>query len=105
MDALLSNETSKALAEVKHRNISADLYPTYIIDASKITNGLEKAGENAFLLIVAWKDDIRYLHVSNYLQGQPPDKVFKTLPVKRRDRDEKVDMVFHIPISIFTAIG
>lgn len=104
IDAILKSEFSRAVAEVKVRNIAVDLYPTYIIDAEKIINGLKQAGEDAFLLIVAWKDDIRYLHVSNYLDGRKPQDVFVTKKSKRSDRDEKADMVFHIPISLFTPI-
>lgn len=94
------------IIEVKCRNIPADKYDTYTIDSNKIDRLYYKAQEDkvAASLLVSWQGDVRILNVRE--QNFPlPKTRFTTTFQKRKDRKEKADKVYVIPISEFGIIN
>jgi len=85
-----------ALAEIKWRNHSFGRYATLTIDKFKLDNlALAAHRQNvAAWLVVSWQGDIRYANVSDCSS-------FDTSEQQRHDRDERPDIVYHVPIKNF----
>lgn len=104
-DAKLYNKNWEyvELVEVKCRNNSATLYPTYTVDVDKLDSLNARSilnGVNA-RLIVSWSNnDIRWLDVRN-AYSLTNRCVFPTRYQKRRGRQERADLVYEIPVSAF----
>jgi hypothetical protein len=86
----------KAWLEIKCRTNSFDKYPTYMISARKIHDGLHlsRITRVPFILVVSWSDCVKYI------------KVEKTYPLRvggRYDRNDALDeeIVCDIPLDGF----
>ena len=101
---LYSGDNYLRIVEVKCRNCPADQYDTYTVDSNKIDRLYYKAIEDGVgaTLLVSWKGDLRVLTVRGCVE--PPKERFKTAFQKRKDRKEKADKVYCIPIAEFTKL-
>jgi len=95
---LYENDKMVGRAEVKCRTTPAETYPTYTVDARKVNKLFYESQETGTkgYLIVSWAGDIRYMLVTHV-----------NYPVtfqKRRDRAEKADRMYNIPVEEFTKL-
>lgn len=98
-DATLYKEDSVVgRAEIKCRSCSVGAYPTYTVDARKVTKLYYESTDSGTdgYLVVNWCGDIRYLKVTT--------NEYPVTFQKRKDRAEKADRMYNIPIEDFTRI-
>lgn len=96
-----------AVAEAKFRNTSIDKYPDYTVDVDKVENLVVRASTENIdaYLVVSWNGDVRYLNLSHMKTLTPEDDCrWPVTMQKRRDRKEKADPVYHIPIELFEKV-
>jgi len=85
---------AKAWLEIKCRTNAFDKYPTYMISARKIYDGvhLSRITKVPFILVVSWSDCVKYIRV---------DKVYPLRVGGRYDRNDALDeeVVCDIPLD------
>ena len=91
---IISDRKVRGWLEIKCRKNKADAYPTYMISARKIQDGLSlsEATKLPFILVVSWLGDIRWIKV---------ESMYPTRTGGRVDRGDAqdIELVCDIPLD------